>query len=124
MSHIVHRSELEARVGDIPGEQKINLMNAAVAAELNAGLTLNILAAEEATPTHFHTGCEHYIFIVSGEGELVLDDGPHAIGTGYMIALEQEERHAIKNVGAQPLEFLEFLVPRTGTTTILMPDPS
>lgn len=118
-SHIVHRTELEARIGDTSGWQQINLMNDAVAAELDAGLALNILEPTEATPTHFHTGCEHYIFIVSGQGKLILDDGPHDIGTGYMIAIEPEERHAVKNVGSQTLEFLEFLVPGTGTTTMV-----
>ena len=39
--------------------------------------------------------------------------------TGYMISIEPEERHALKNNGAEPLEYLEFFVPGTGTTIVV-----
>ena len=119
MPYFVHREELEAKTENPVAWQQINLMNEVIAAELDAGVELNILTAGTATNHHYHSGCEHYIFIIKGEGALQLVDGDHSVATGYMIAIDSEEQHALKNVGQEDLEYLEFFVPGTGTTTVV-----
>lgn len=118
MPYIIHREELQPAT-QMAGWNQINLMNDEIAAELDAGLELNILAPDAATPYHYHTGCEHYMFIVKGQGELMLEDGSHSVATGYLIAIDSDEHHALKNVGQDDLEYLEFFVPGSGTTTIV-----
>ena len=118
MPYIVHREELQP-ASQAAGWNQIKLMNDEIAAELDAGLELNVLAPNAATPSHYHVGCEHYMFIVKGQGELILVDGPHSVATGYLIAIDSDERHALKNVGRDDLEYLEFFVPGSGTTTII-----
>ena len=119
MPYIVHRESLEPTSTDTAGWLQFELMNAATAAELDAELKLNILAPQMTTPRHYHTGCEHYIFIVKGRGELLLADGAHPVARGYMIAIDPEERHALRNVDEANLEYLEFFVPGRGATTIV-----
>jgi len=118
MPYIAHREELQPAM-QTAGWNQIKLMNDEIAAELDADLELNVLAPNAATPRHYHTGCEHYIFIVKGQAELILEDGPQAVATGYLIAIDSEEHHALKNVGQDDLEYLEFFVPGSGATTIV-----
>lgn len=118
MPYFIHREELQPTSRN-PGWQQLDLMNGEIAAELDAKLKLDILAPGAATPRHYHSGCEHYMFIVKGEGQLILEDGVYPVTTGYVIAIEPEEHHALRNVGPDHLECLEFFVPGTGATNIV-----
>ena len=118
MPYIVHREELQPDT-QVAGWNQIKLMSDEITVELDADLELNVLAPNAATPCHYHSGCEHYIFIVKGQGELILEDGPHPVATGYLVAIDSDEHHALKNVGQADLESLEFFVPGSGTTTIV-----
>jgi len=69
MPYITHRTELEPAMAQTTGWQQFNLMNKEIAAGLDAGLRLNVLTPNVATPYHYHTGCEHYMFIITGQGE-------------------------------------------------------
>ena len=121
MPHIVHRDDIKPLVGP-EGWQRLDLVGGGVSAELDAGLELSILAPNATTPRHYHTNCEHYLFIVTGDGQLLLDDGAHDIAQGYLVAIDPEERHALRNTSDTDLEYLEFFVPRHAMQTIIEED--
>ncbi len=119
MPHIIHREQLQSRETATPGWRRFDLMNDDVAAVLDAGFELSVLASQQATPLHYHTGCEHYMFILHGQGSLTVEGQVSQVSSGYFISVEPGERHAVRNDGAEDFEYLEFIVPRTGATTVV-----
>jgi len=118
MPHFAHRENLQPAKTATAGWQVLDLMNDEISAKLDAGLKLSQLAPQASTPRHYHSNCEHYMFVIKGQGELILDESVHPIAQGYMIAIEREEWHAVSNVGKDELEYLEFFVPGRNVRTI------
>ena len=61
------------------------------------------------TPQHSHD-YEHEVFVVSGEGTVLLEGERRAIRGGDVIYVPADEEHQFRVVGDQPLKFL-CLVP-------------
>jgi len=66
------------------------------------------------TPSHAHPW-EHEVYIVRGQGEAVLDDGPVPFAPDNAIFIPPDERHQFRNTGDEPLEML-CLVPNGPAT--------
>lgn len=111
MPHIVHRDDLKPISSTEKGWQRIDLLGKENAKLVGAEFELITLNPGEATPEHLHETCEHYIFVLRGEGFLELDGETQPIGQNYVISIEPEEGHAIRNTGKSVLELLEFLIP-------------
>ncbi|MDD3718069.1 MAG: cupin domain-containing protein [Actinomycetota bacterium] len=65
------------------------------------------------SPRHSHSW-EHEIFILSGEGEMVSEDGNAVVGPGTAVFIPGGESHQIRNGGEQLLRFI-CTIPSTGT---------
>ena len=65
------------------------------------------------TPRHQHD-YEHEVFVLSGHGEVIENDTPHAIGPGSVILVTPDEVHQFRNTGDQPMHFL-CLIPHSAT---------
>jgi quercetin dioxygenase-like cupin family protein len=65
------------------------------------------------SPQHRHPW-EHEIYILSGEGEMVAEDGVTGVGPGTAVFIPGEELHQIKNPGGQLLRFI-CTIPSSGT---------
>jgi len=111
MPHIVHRDDLKPIPSTDKGWQRIDLLGKENAKLVGADFELITLNPGEATPEHFHESCEHYIFVLRGEGFLELKGETQPIAQNYVISIESEERHAVRNAGVDVLEILEFLIP-------------
>ena len=64
-----------------------------------------------ATKPHTHWW-EHEIFVFSGKGAVVGDDGETEIGTNTIIYTEPDELHGFTNKGDEPLRYI-LLNPRS-----------
>ncbi len=64
------------------------------------------------SPLHRHPW-EHEIYILSGEGEMVQEEGSEAVRPGTAVFIPGEELHQIKNAGEQLLRFI-CTIPSTG----------
>ena len=62
------------------------------------------------SPYHSHAW-EHEVFILSGKGVVVSEDGEHEIGVGDVIFVPGNEVHQFKNIGEDELRFI-CLVPK------------
>ena len=111
MPHIVHRDDLKPIPSTEKGWDRIDLLGKENTKLVGADFELITLNPGEATPDHFHEGCEHYIFVLRGEGFLELDGEAHPIAKNYVISIEPDERHAVRNAGEDVLELLEFVIP-------------
>lgn len=71
---------------------------------------------------HQHTRTEELYFIVSGEGELVLNGVPHRVRPGHLIANGLGTRHRFRNLGGEDLNWLVIEVFSPATTQALSAD--
>jgi mannose-6-phosphate isomerase-like protein (cupin superfamily) len=115
MPYIVHRDEVSPKNENGIGWERLDLIGEAISSQIGANFELLILEAGEATPMHQHEDCEHYLFVLQGEGLLELEDGEHPIGPNYLISVEPGERHAVRNSDQNRLEILEFLIAGSGS---------
>lgn len=71
---------------------------------------------------HRHTRTEELYFIVSGEGELVLNGVTHRVRPGHLIANGLGTRHCFRNPGKEDLNWLVIEVFSPATTQTLSAD--
>jgi uncharacterized cupin superfamily protein len=71
---------------------------------------------------HRHTRTEELYFVLSGEGELLLNDVTHRVRAGHLIANGLGTRHCFRNVGAEDLNWLVIEVFSPATTQTLSAD--
>lgn len=73
---------------------------------------------------HCHTRTEELYFVISGEGELLLDDVPRKVRPGHLIANGLGTRHQFRNLGSDDLNWLviEVFGPDTARTLTGTPD--
>lgn len=64
------------------------------------------------SPFHRHAW-EHEIYFLSGEGEVVREDGSEAVRPGTAVFVPGEELHQFKNRGEQLLRFI-CVIPSSG----------
>ncbi|WP_329338285.1 cupin domain-containing protein [Streptomyces sp. NBC_01352] len=64
---------------------------------------------------HLHTRTEEIYFVLTGEGELLLDGEPHAVRPGSMALTRTGSTHGLRNTGAGRLDWLvvEMSTPHT-----------
>lgn len=64
------------------------------------------------SPLHRHPW-EHEVYVLSGEGEVVQEDGSAAIRPGTAVFVPGEELHQFRNPGRQVLRFI-CVIPSSG----------
>jgi len=57
------------------------------------------------TPTHFHPW-EHEVFILSGEGKVIGEDGEKKLGKDIALFIAPNEKHCLVNTGKGSLRFV------------------
>ena len=85
-------------------------------------IELSTLPPGAACGEHLHTRTEELYFIVSGEGELVLNDVPHRVRPGHLIVNGLGTRHAFRNPGPEEMRWLVIEVFSPATTQALSAD--
>jgi mannose-6-phosphate isomerase-like protein (cupin superfamily) len=65
---------------------------------------------------HYHRDCEHWFFVLRGNGILHTDTGEHDLGPGDVVRLEANEVHWFSNPTEDEFEFIELWVPAPSDT--------
>jgi len=58
-----------------------------------------------------HAGSDQWLFVVSGEGEAVVEGARQALRAGSLLLIEAGEAHEIANTGETPLQTLNIYAP-------------
>jgi mannose-6-phosphate isomerase-like protein (cupin superfamily) len=58
-----------------------------------------------------HRGADQWLFVVSGNGEAIVNDKRHKLAPGSLLFIERREKHQIKNTGRGLLRTLNFYAP-------------
>jgi len=69
---------------------------------------LNFLPGQQ-LPTHKHPGTEVYIFVVTGNGTIIIDGMESAVSEADLIHVNSEEEMSFKNSGNEPVSLYVVL---------------
>lgn len=58
-----------------------------------------------------HPDTDQWLFVVSGEGEAVVNDERLHLEAGTLLLIERNEAHEIRNTGQEPLRTFNIYVP-------------
>ncbi|MEO5700012.1 MAG: cupin domain-containing protein [Casimicrobiaceae bacterium] len=58
-----------------------------------------------------HRGADQWLFVVSGEGEAIVDGRHYPLTANTLLLIEAGERHEIRNTGGATLRTLNFYTP-------------
>ncbi len=65
----------------------------------------------EGGPENRHESSDQWLYVISGEGEAVVNGEKVQLKTGSLVLIEKGARHEIKNTGRETLRTLNFYVP-------------
>ena len=90
----------EVPVGRIPGREIRDLVNGNNLKSQSISLRITDILPHSITyPGHTHTKCEEIIFVLSGHGEIKIDEDIYPIQPGDAVYLPQGVKHLIRNNG-------------------------
>jgi len=89
-------------VNRITGRETRDLVNGNSVGSKSISLRItDVLGGEITYPGHVHNDCEEIIFILSGSGEIKIEDQVHTIKEGDAIFLPKGIKHLIRNTGKE-----------------------
>ena len=62
-------------------------------------------------PVHSHADSEQIYVVVRGRGLMIVDEEEREVDAGTAILIPAGAEHAVRNVGAEPLEYLSATTP-------------
>ena len=65
----------------------------------------------EGDPRNRHRGADQWLFVVSGNGEAIVNGKRHALAAGSLVFIRRREKHEVRNTGRALLRTLNFYVP-------------
>jgi quercetin dioxygenase-like cupin family protein len=89
---------------EVPGVAKRDVITADDGAP-NFCMRVFVVEPGSATPSHSHPW-EHEVFIISGRGVLVTEEGRTPVAKDSAIFIAPDENHCLVNNGNQPLRFV------------------
>jgi mannose-6-phosphate isomerase-like protein (cupin superfamily) len=70
---------------------------------------VKLRAGASAKPPHSHSDCEEAIFVLSGEGEMLLGNGiSEPLRVGDFLLMRKNEIHMMRNTGSEEMKALCF----------------
>ena len=62
-------------------------------------------------PDNRHATSDQWLYVVSGEGEAIINGQKHPLPPGTLLLIEAGESHKILNIGAEPLTTFNIYAP-------------
>jgi len=118
MAYIFQQDELPRLVSAVPGRERTFFVNQELTKidDMLAGVMRYVKGAS--SPYHYHKNCEHFYFIMEGNGSVESEDGVREVGPGDLVFIPAEEKHRLR-ASQTPLFYFEFQAPNRFVTTIL-----
>jgi len=118
MAYIFHEDELPHLISVTPGRERIFFVNKELTNidDMLAGVMHYVHGGS--SPYHLHANCEHFYFIIEGQGTVEFDGGSRKVGPGDMIFIPAEDKHRLR-ASDSALFYFEFQAPNRFVTTIL-----
>lgn len=107
---VVHESEIEGERREPPRVSKI-LISEHTTGAVNISMGVNTTEVNSCIPLHGHEREEEAMYIVSGEGRLIMGDREYAVRAGSAIFSPRGVKHTIINTGQEPLKLVWAYAP-------------
>jgi len=101
---VKHITDVTPNTSDVKGVARYEMIRPADGAPRFA-LRVFVVAPGESTPAHTHWW-EHEVYVLSGHGEVMGDEGTVAITPDTAVYIAPEEGHCFINTGSEPLRFV------------------
>jgi mannose-6-phosphate isomerase-like protein (cupin superfamily) len=117
VAYIFRQDELPRLVAEVPGRERTFFVDKELTHidDMLAGIMKYDQGAS--SPYHYHENCEHFYFIMEGEGTVETPEGIQPVGPGTMVFIPAEARHRLRS--RTPLFYFEFQSPNRFKTHIL-----
>jgi mannose-6-phosphate isomerase-like protein (cupin superfamily) len=118
MAYIFHQDQLPRLISAVPGRERIFFVNKELTNidDMLAGVMY--YKSNASSPFHLHENCEHFYFIIEGNGSVETPDGIRAVGPGDLVFIPPEAKHRLRATDTG-LFYFEFQAPNRFKTTIL-----
>jgi mannose-6-phosphate isomerase-like protein (cupin superfamily) len=118
MAYIFQEDQLPRLVSEVPGRERTFFVNKELTKidDMLAGIMHYVKGAS--SPYHYHENCEHFYFIMEGNGTVESEDGVRDVGPGDLVFIPPEEKHRLR-ASKSPLFYFEFQAPNRFITKIL-----
>jgi mannose-6-phosphate isomerase-like protein (cupin superfamily) len=74
---------------------------------------IRVLPGETVRPAHSHPNSEELIYIINGEGKVMIENEVGDVRAGSAILFEQGKIHMLKNMGDTDMKVICFFAPAT-----------
>ena len=118
MAYIFHQDDLPRLEAVVPGRTRTFFVNKELTNidDMLAGVMHYVKGGS--SPYHLHANCEHFYFIMEGNGTVESEEGVRKVRPGDMVFIPAEEKHRLRATES-PLFYFEFQAPNRFVTTIL-----
>ncbi|MBI2716460.1 MAG: cupin domain-containing protein [Rhizobiales bacterium] len=117
MAYIFHQDDLPRLVSVVSGRERTFFVNQELAGIDDVLVGVIRYANGASSPLHYHINCEHFYFILEGNGTVETDEGVRAVNSGDLIFIPAEDKHRLR--ATAPMFYFEFQAPNRFKTTIL-----
>ena len=110
METIVYEDQLEAQ--NLPGRDLKWLFTPEM--NVSGNFSMNVVTISPGNtvkPAHSHPGPEEVIYIVSGEGSVLIDGEVHDLRTGTAVLFKAGSIHMVRNTGQEDMKIVCFFTP-------------
>lgn len=96
IKHLQFESEFEVAIGNTRSQAAVMVLAP---------------GGKEGDADNRHRGADQWLYVVSGEGEAIVNSERHTLKRGTLLLIERGEKHEIRNTRNEPLATLNFYVP-------------
>lgn len=101
----------DARDLNLPGRKSLEIVSSEIGSDAVTLRLVEIPVAEpgeKQRPPHRHTDFEECMYVLSGEGSTMTEDGETRVTAGDTILVSPGQLHVTRNTGTEPLRMLCF----------------
>ena len=108
----VHETEIEGL--DLPGRNLKWMVNADVLGANHMSVCLiRVAPGDKVRPAHSHPNGEESIYIITGEGRVLVDGEVSPVRAGSIVLFPQGKVHMLHNTGSTEMKVVCFFAPAT-----------
>lgn len=109
---VIHENDVEAL--DLPGRQLRWVVSAeALPSESCSACVIRVAPGDKVRPAHSHPHGEEVIYIIRGEGRVLVAGEVSPVRTGSVVLFPRGAVHMLHNTGAEEMKVVCFFSPAT-----------
>jgi mannose-6-phosphate isomerase-like protein (cupin superfamily) len=118
---VVHEKDVQEI--DLPGRRmKVLVSPELMSSKFCQVCIIRVSAGESVKPAHAHPKGEEVIYIISGNGAVMIDGKIKKVEKGTTVFFPQNSQHILKNEGSEEMKVICFFAPPTSVDEYVLFD--